>query len=96
VTSGNRHLSIGFHVDEGEGEVGNRCISIEIRPKSTSDNALYPGPSVSFLSWRSSEIFYRSMDIFSLSTGEGDNPNVNEYVSFKICFLYIEYVSFTF
>ncbi len=39
---------------------------------------------------------YRSMDTFSIATQEGDNPNVNEYVVFKIYFSYIEYVSYTF
>jgi hypothetical protein len=37
-----------------------------------------------------------SMDTFSLTSGEGDNPNVNEKVFFKISFPYIEYVSSTF
>jgi hypothetical protein len=29
-------------------------------------------------------MFYRTMDTFSLATGEGGNPNMNEYMSFKI------------
>jgi hypothetical protein len=33
------------------------------------------------------------MVTFSLAAGEEDNSNVNEHVSFKIYFLYIEYVS---
>jgi hypothetical protein len=37
-----------------------------------------------------------SMDTFSLASGEGDHPNVNEKVFFKISFRYIEYVSSTF
>jgi hypothetical protein len=41
-------------------------------------------------------MFYRSIDTFSLATAEGDNSNANEYVSFEICFPYIEYVSSTF
>jgi hypothetical protein len=31
-------------------------------------------------------MFYRSKNTFFLATGEGDHPNVNEYVSFKISF----------
>ncbi len=46
-----------------------------------------------FLSQRSNEMFYRSMDMFSLATMEAGNANVNEYVSLRICFPYIEYMS---